>query len=78
MMDTIKTGSSMNVLTPRRRQSRFSQNVPCAAIIDEEIEKHIEEFTPPALRTPEAVLEVLEQIRSDGYYISIGERKHPR
>ncbi len=48
MMDTIKAGSSMNVLTP------------------------------PALRTREAVLEVLEQIRSDGYYISIGERKHPR
>jgi IclR family transcriptional regulator, KDG regulon repressor len=44
-----------------------------STIIDEVIEKHIEEFTPPALRTREAVLEVLEQIRSDGFYISIGE-----
>jgi IclR family KDG regulon transcriptional repressor len=45
-------------------------------IIDEVIAKHLDAFVPATLRTREAVLKLLENIRRDGYYLAIGEL-HP-
>ena len=42
-------------------------------VIDEVIEKHLHEFTPSTCRTREAVLELLQAIRTDGFYLSVGE-----
>jgi DNA-binding IclR family transcriptional regulator len=42
-------------------------------VIDEVIEKHLHEFLPPTLRSRASVLQLLEQIRQDGYYIAVAE-----
>jgi IclR family transcriptional regulator, KDG regulon repressor len=47
-----------------------------AEIVDDVLDKHLPEFIPSTLRSREAVLSLLEQIRADGFYVSIGEL-HP-
>ena len=42
-------------------------------IIEQVIEKHLQDFVPPRIRSREAVEKVIAKIRSDGYYEGVGE-----
>jgi DNA-binding IclR family transcriptional regulator len=42
-------------------------------VIEDVIANHLDRFTPDTIRTRDAVLELLEKIRNDGFYLSIGE-----
>jgi DNA-binding IclR family transcriptional regulator len=42
-------------------------------VIDQVIAQHLDEFVPSSIRTRDGVLQLLEKIRLDGFYISVGE-----
>ena len=42
-------------------------------VIEDVIANHLDRFTPYTIRTRDAVLELLENIRNDGFYLAIGE-----
>jgi IclR family transcriptional regulator, KDG regulon repressor len=46
------------------------------SLIDEVISEHLQDFVPSSVRTREAVLDLMHQIRRDEFYISVGE-SHP-
>jgi IclR family transcriptional regulator, KDG regulon repressor len=43
------------------------------ALIDQVISTDLQRFVPATIRTREAVLALLEKIRTDGFYLSVGE-----
>jgi DNA-binding IclR family transcriptional regulator len=45
-------------------------------VIDQVIAQHLNQFVPSSIRTREGVLQLLDKIRLDGFYISVGEL-HP-
>jgi IclR family KDG regulon transcriptional repressor len=42
-------------------------------VIDDVIATHLDQFIHAAIRTRAAVLQLLEKIRNDGFYLSVGE-----